>query len=110
MSSTWAQVATSVLSVLGAGGGLGAAAAAVIRWRKTNADAADVITDTALILVEPLKERIKELETDIARLRSEARQTANELRLLRTAVLDPTASLDGLRALASPRRGNRMRS
>jgi hypothetical protein len=111
MSSVFAQVATSVLSVVGAGGGLGAATAAIIRRRKSNADAADVITDTALILVEPLKQRVKELEIEIGRLRTEARQTANELRLLRSAVLDPSAKLEELRAVANPRRGNnRMRS
>jgi hypothetical protein len=98
---------TSVLSILGAGGGLGAATSAVIRWRKTNADAADVITDTALILVEPLKQRIQELDREVSRLRNEARQTANELRRIRTALLDPTATLESLRALAGPSRGNR---
>jgi uncharacterized small protein (DUF1192 family) len=109
MSSNWTQIVTSALSVLGAGGGLSAATAAVVRWRKSNADAADVITDTALILVEPLKARIQELEREIARLRSEARQTANELLRFRTAILDPTASLDSLRALANPTRSNRAR-
>jgi uncharacterized small protein (DUF1192 family) len=102
MSSNWTALVTSALSVLGAGGGMGAAVAAIVRWRKTRADAADVITDTALILVEPLKERIKELESEIGRLRSEARQTANELRRIRTAILDPAVTLEELRALTNP--------
>ena len=105
MSSGWTQVATSALSVLGAGGGLGATVAAVLRWRTTKADAADVITDTALILIEPLKARISELEHEIARLRSEARQIADELLRLRTAILDPTATLEDLRGLVNPPKG-----
>jgi hypothetical protein len=100
MNSDWAHIITSLLSVLGAGGGLGAAAAAALRWHKTKADTADVLTDTALTLIEPLRVRIQDLDREILRLRYEVRQTAAELRRLRTAILDPGATLEGLRRLA----------
>jgi septal ring factor EnvC (AmiA/AmiB activator) len=106
MNNDWTALVTSALSVLGAGGGLAAATAAVMRWRNTRAEAADVITDTALILIEPLKERIKELESDIGRLRSEVLQTADELRRIRIVILDPATTLEELRVLADPSRHN----
>ncbi|GAA5194098.1 hypothetical protein GCM10023322_57660 [Rugosimonospora acidiphila] len=88
-----------MLSIIGAGGGLGAATAAALRWRKTKADTADVLTDTALTLIEPLRVRIQELDREMLRVRYEARETATELRRLRTAILNPSATLDSLREL-----------
>jgi predicted RNase H-like nuclease (RuvC/YqgF family) len=47
---------------------------------KVDADAADVVTRTALSLVEPLGRRIKELETEVDGLRAQVRQAHAELR------------------------------
>jgi chromosome segregation ATPase len=86
---------------------MGAVVTAVMRRRRSNADAADAITDTALILIEPLKQRVKELEGEISRLRGETRRAIEELRRLRAAVLDPKADLDELRTLATTPRHSR---
>jgi hypothetical protein len=99
MSSGWAQILTSVLSVVGAGGGLGAVFTAILRRRATDAEAADVITDTALVLVEPLKQRIRDLENEVRQLQRAVKQALEELRRLRMAVLDPAANLEDLRTL-----------
>src|ERR1700754_2037565 len=100
MSNGWIQVLTSALSVVGAGGGLGAVATAILRRRATNAEAADVITDTALVLVEPLKQRIRDLENEVRELQRTVKDALAELGRLRAALLDPAANLEDLRALA----------
>ncbi|MDP9799337.1 putative coiled-coil protein SlyX [Catenuloplanes nepalensis] len=90
--------------LLGAAGGV----AVLAQRRKLRADAADVITDTALTLVQPLRERVTELEE---RTRSATRQVdelsasvatlAGTLRSWRLAVLSPHVTRDELRAMVS---------
>lgn len=46
---------------------------------KVDADAADVVTRTALALVEPLGRRIRELEDEVDELRSRVREATQEL-------------------------------
>jgi hypothetical protein len=43
----------------------------LVMRRKNNADITDVITDTALQLINPLKTRIEDLEKEVVRLKSQ---------------------------------------
>lgn len=118
----WAQVLISALGVVGGLGGIGAVAGVLSQRRKLKADAAGVLTDTALELVEPLRVRIRELESEAASSRratatvngelDQMRRSARDataalqeatatLRAWRAAILSPTASLDGLRHMVS---------
>lgn len=69
---SWVQTLITVVGLLGGAGGIAALAATLLQRRKIRADAADVITDTALTLVEPLRTRVAELETEAAGARREA--------------------------------------
>ncbi|MFY1595501.1 hypothetical protein [Micromonospora sp. WMMD737] len=94
------QTLITVIGLLGGAGGIAALAATLLQRRKIRADAADVITDTALTLVEPLRGRVNELEAEVAGARREiagARQQAEaanaELGDLRTAFRELTSLL-----------------
>jgi hypothetical protein len=72
----------SVISIIGAIGGLsglGALIAAVLTRKKVRAEAADVITDTALTLVEPLQRRVRELDVEVTELRAKVRNATDVL-------------------------------
>lgn len=69
MTPEWVQTATAILGAVGALGGLGGAVAAFSQRKKARADAADVITDASLALIEPLKARVAELEIEVNDLR-----------------------------------------
>ncbi|WP_266244753.1 hypothetical protein [Micromonospora lupini] len=91
------QTLITVIGLLGGAGGLAALAATLLQRRKIRADAADVITDTALTLVEPLRGRVNELQAEVAEARREAtgaRQQAEaanaEIGDLRNAVRELT--------------------
>lgn len=64
---------------LGGGGVVGTAISAVLQRRKLGADTAAVLSKTALELVEPLKERIDELQDEVDTLRTKVRETTQEL-------------------------------
>lgn len=61
----WVQTLLAVLAVVGGGGGVAALATVLLQRKKFAADAADVLTDTALTLLEPLKLRVRELEGEV---------------------------------------------
>lgn len=84
----WAQLLVGT----GLGGILASVVNAVINRRrlgadadKVDAEAADVVTKTALTLVEPLRKRIGELEQEVETLRTKVRETTHELDLCRDA-------------------------
>lgn len=96
---------------------------AIFNRRRTRADAASVLTDTALRLNSPLRlevdrleERVHQLiievrmaEVNANRMADESALMADQLRDLRTAILAPDATIDGLRSLVHNgriRRGN----
>lgn len=94
----WVATLITLVGVLGGAGGLAALTATVLQRKKIKADAADVITDTALTLVEPLRARVTELETEVSGTRRQVADTrenleaANgELREMRTTVREMTA-------------------
>jgi chromosome segregation ATPase len=82
---------------------------------KRLADAADVITDTALTLVQPLRNELADVRKDLASARemvngleqqlrrasNEAQRAWAEVRRLRMAIVDPTATLEHLRQQVS---------
>ncbi|MDR7278944.1 hypothetical protein [Catenuloplanes atrovinosus] len=101
------QILTAIAALgglLGAAGGI----AVLAQRRKLRADAADVITDTALTLVQPLRERVAELEE---RARAATRQVdelsasvatlTGTLRGWRLAILSPHVSREELRAMVT---------
>ncbi|MFC0504209.1 hypothetical protein [Micromonospora costi] len=97
---SWVQTLITVIGLLGGAGGIAALAATLLQRRKIRADAADVITDTALTLVAPLRERVAELETEAAGARREAtaarmqaEQANVEMSDLRTVVQELTGML-----------------
>lgn len=129
---SWVQTLITIVGLLGGAGGIAALAATLLQRRKIRADAADVITDTALTLVEPLRGRVNELQSEVAEARREAtgarqqaeaanveigdlRTAVRELTHLllrwRTAVLDtasapdPRAALERLRVMVSADHG-----
>ncbi|MFI5839466.1 hypothetical protein ACIA8K_07100 [Catenuloplanes sp. NPDC051500] len=101
------QILTAIAAL---GGMLGAAGgfAVLAQRRKLRADAADVITDTALTLVTPLRERVAELEDQTRTATANVRELSgavalmtDELRRWRAAILSPHVSRDELRAMVS---------
>lgn len=62
----WVQTLIAVVAVIGGGGGLAALATVVLQKRKFKADAADVLTDTALTLLDPLKAELRDVRSELA--------------------------------------------
>ncbi|MEH1057221.1 hypothetical protein V6U89_18710 [Micromonospora sp. CPCC 206171] len=88
----WVQVALSVLGVLGGASGLAAIAAVVAQRGKFKAEAADMLTDAALTLVQPMRVRVAELE-------AEAQAAREQLRTAREQTERATATLSDLHAM-----------
>lgn len=129
----WVQILLSVLGLLGGAGGVVAATTVLLQRRKFKADAAHVITNTALTLVEPLTKRVKELEaeatgarretasahreataarheaeaakSEIADLRTALAELTRMAQRWRTAIFAPDASVDKLRVMVSAEPG-----
>lgn len=130
----WIGQILGILGALGGLGGIGAMLTILIQRRKYNAQAskldataADQITDTALILVKPLRERVRELEqevatarghtssmlTELGELRMAVREAVNTLLFWRSRILEPTATIEGARLMVTtmpslPRNGARL--
>lgn len=97
------QLVTAIIGVLGGIGGLGALVGSVFQRRKIRAEAADVLTDTALTLVEPLQARVKEVTAEAKEARTEARQAREEMSDLRTSLAEVMGMLRRWRtAVLSP--------
>jgi chromosome condensin MukBEF ATPase and DNA-binding subunit MukB len=88
----WVQVVLSVLGVLGGASGLAAIAAVVAQRGKFKAEAADMLTDAALTLVQPMRVRVAELE-------AEAQAAREQLRTAREQAERATATLSDLHAM-----------
>jgi hypothetical protein len=94
----WIQIVLSALGMLGGTGGVTAIATMLLRRRRFRADTADVLTDTALALVEPLKLRVVELEAETANARRQAAAMNQEIGELRRAVREVTVMMGRWRA------------
>lgn len=112
---TGVEIGVAVVGVLGTAGGLGALAKVIFDRGKGRAETAQILTGTALTLVNELEEGAREARQEIQAARSEARaaqdearaawreahQTAFELHRLRTAIMSPGVTVDELRAMVS---------
>ena len=96
--SVLATIGVIAAGLLGAGG-VGSVLTAAFGRGKAKADAADVLTDSVLQFAEELKKEAGEARAEVRRVRQEAHALADELHHLRLAVMAPTATIDGLRAL-----------
>lgn len=103
--STWATVALAIGTAFITAAGKDFVSALFGR-RRNQVDAVRVLTDTAVALTGPLGDELErmrveqhEFRVEQDRLRAEARRCADELFRLRTAILDPAATIDGLREL-----------
>ncbi|WP_431728568.1 hypothetical protein [Verrucosispora sp. TAA-831] len=96
---SWVQTLLSILGLVGGAGGIAAVATTLIQRRKVRADAADVLTDTALVLVTPLRERVAELEAEAAGARREVTSTRTEIAQAHSEVGDLRAAVRELTGL-----------
>jgi hypothetical protein len=92
------QTVMAYIAAAGGIGGIATTATVLLQRRKLKADAAEVLTDTALALLQPLRDRIDEMDR-------EARIVTGILRRWTVAILSPTADVQQLRrmVLAEPR-------
>ncbi|MFY1671757.1 hypothetical protein ACN27G_17560 [Plantactinospora sp. WMMB334] len=111
----WVQILLSAIGILGGGGGIASVAAVLSQRRRFRADAAEVLTDTALALIQPLKLRVAELEAEtvvarqqvetatreVSELRMAVREATVMIRRWRSAILAPDATLGQLRTLVA---------
>lgn len=95
----WLQILLSVLGLLGGAGGLAAIAAVVVQRGKFRAEAADLLTDTALTLVQPMRARMAELEAEAQTAREQLRALDERTRRLQLTVVELRATLDRWYAL-----------
>ncbi len=95
----WLQVVLSVLGVLGGAGGFATIAAVVVKRGKFRAEAADVITDTALTLVQPMRIRMAELEAEAQTIREQLRAANERSRRLQASIAHLRTILDRWYAL-----------
>ncbi|MFU8852847.1 hypothetical protein ACNAW0_17940 [Micromonospora sp. SL1-18] len=93
-SPYWAQVLISTLGLFGGASGLGVLATIAVQRRKLKADTAGALTDAALALVQPLRTRVTELETEALAVREQLTSSQRELQELRTTVWELTRTLE----------------
>lgn len=86
----WIQILLTLVGAVGGLTGVGAIATVLVQRRKFRADAADVLTGTALTLVDPLRARVSELQSEVAEARQKAAQATEEIGDLRAAVREMT--------------------
>lgn len=103
---TGPQWVTTIAGAVGALAGLGALLNAFFGRSKTRAEAAQVITGTAVTWMNEFEEDAKAARRDakavreeMRSVRTEARALAEELHQLRTAILQPGITIDALRSL-----------
>lgn len=87
-----------LLVALGVGAVVTELLRSVLQRKHMNADAAKVITDAATSLLQPLQHRVRELEDEIVRTRSELEAARAEVRALRIGLADDRADRDRRRS------------
>ncbi|GAA2219863.1 hypothetical protein ACFY2R_26995 [Micromonospora olivasterospora] len=102
-SPEWAQVLISALGLFGGASGLGVIATITVQRRKLKADTAGALTDAALTLVQPLRNRVSELEAEALAVRAQLAASQRELQELRATVWELTRTLERWReAIMAP--------
>lgn len=81
----WGQV-LSAIGVLGGLGGLAALVLVPLQRRKLKADAAQVIVDSAMDLLQPFRERVEQLEKDLSKVERIVHEIRTELATARPSV------------------------
>lgn len=110
---TGTEITTAAVGVLGGLAGLGALLQAFFGRGKSRAEAAQIITGTAVSLMNELEEDARAARAEAAQareemraVRDEARKLADELHALRTAIMRPGATVENLRILVDAGRTN----
>lgn len=112
---TWVEIATAVGGIFGGLTGVGVVVNAFLRRRnnraeakKTEAEETQIITGTAMSLVNELEEAVREARTEARQAReemravqAEAHELARELHSLRLAIMHPSATVESLRLLVT---------
>ncbi|MFI7073550.1 hypothetical protein [Micromonospora sediminicola] len=105
VGGSWVSTVITIIGLVGGAGGVAALVATIMQRKKIKADAADVITDTALTLVEPLRARVTELEvevkgarTQVNAAREQAEAAQSEIGDLRATVRELTRMLKSWRS------------
>ena len=94
----WVQILLAIVGLLGGAGGVAAVATVALRRRRFKSDAAELLTDTALTIVRPLRARVTELELETAAARGQALATEREISELRVTLRELTALVRRWRA------------
>ncbi len=92
------EIVTAIIGVIGGVGGIGAFLTSIFQRKKIRAEAADVLTDTAITLVEPLQRRVKEVTDEAREARAETRQAREETRQARAETQLAREEMSELRA------------
>lgn len=117
---SWATVIASLVAAVLGGGGSVAIVTALARRQVTRVEAASVLNESTLKWASNLMADADEARRDAGEARREATEArreatdarraaedaAREARVLKTAIMSPYASLEGLRAMISDSPGN----
>lgn len=112
----WLSLVSLAFTLVAGGGGVTALVLVTRQGRKieaetgkARADSAQVLTSAAVTLLQPLEERLAAAEEENARFRVRLRRVESQLDALIRAIMDPAATITGLReiVLAQQARGNR---
>jgi uncharacterized protein YlxW (UPF0749 family) len=94
---TWAAISAAIVGGLGGLGGLAAFAQALTGRSKIRAEAADVLTGSALEIVRQIQDRERGLQVRVRELEDELDQLHRRLRELERAVSERDATISQLR-------------
>ncbi len=95
---------TALVALIGGSAGIAALVDGLMRRPKHKADATDVITNMALRLVQPLDQRVDDLETEVRQTRAMVNRLQNTMATVVLEILDPDATLPRLREVAATAR------
>lgn len=95
---------TALVALIGGSAGIAALIDGLMRRPKHRADATDVITNMALRLVQPLDQRVDDLETEVRQTRAMVNRLQSTMATVVLEILDPDATLPRLREVAATAR------
>lgn len=104
----WIPLLVAALAVLGAGGSVYSLITLGATKRKLLAEAASinattttVLTQSAMDLLAPLREEATDARAEVKKLRAEVRELTAMMRRWKSAIVEPTATLDRLRSMVN---------